>query len=325
MKMETKNMNSETKKKSSKKNSFYCDVCDYNCVSNFLWNQHVNTKKHKNAYLETYGNEVETPLETSSFKCSNCNKIYKNRSGLWKHKKTCDIEFCPEIKEPENENKSGISCVSEETIMNLIQENKDIKQMLYAQNETTNKLIDIIPKVNNNTTNNNNTINNNQKFNINIFLNEKCKDAIDIKDFISQIQLTLENLDFSRTQGLEAGLTNVIIENMNKLSLYERPIHCTDTKRETLYIKDDDKWEKDKDKTKIKEALKALNKNHFRLIKQWLDSNPDYMEDDTKQAYFAKILKTCGAVLDDEKIIKKICTSNYIKNHVKDLDENLIE
>ena len=112
---------------------------------------------------------------------------------------------------------------------------------------------------------------------------------------------------------------------MNKLSLYERPIHCTDTKRETLYIKDDDKWEKDKDKTKIKEALKALNKNHFRLIKQWLDSNPDYMEDDTKQAYFAKILKTCGAVLDDEKIIKKICTSNYIKNHVKDLDENLIE
>ena len=118
--METKNMKPETTTKYSKKNSFYCDVCDYNCVSKFLWNQHVNTKKHKNAYLETYGNEVETPLEISSFKCSNCNKIYKNRSGLWKHKKTCDIEFCPEIKEPENENKSGISSISEETIMNLI-------------------------------------------------------------------------------------------------------------------------------------------------------------------------------------------------------------
>lgn len=319
--METHNMNSETINKSSKKITYYCDVCDYSCSKNFLWKQHVNTNKHKSAYLETYGNEVETPYETSSFKCSNCSKIYKNRSGLWKHKKTCDIEFC---QETENYKKSIIGSINEETILNLIQENKEIKQMLYVQNETTNKLIDIIPKVNNNTTNNN-TINNNQKFNINIFLNEKCKDAIDIKEFISQIQLTLENLDFSRTQGLEAGLTNVIIENMNKLSLYERPIHCTDTKRETLYIKDDDKWEKDKDKTKIKEALKSLNKNHFKLIKQWLDNNPDYMEDNNKQAYFAKILKTCGAILNDEKIIKKICTSNYIKNHIKDLDENLIE
>ena len=111
---------------------------------------------------------------------------------------------------------------------------------------------------------------------------------------------------------------------MNKLSLYERPIHCTDTKRETLYIKDDDKWEKDKDKSKIKEALKALNKNHFRLIKQWLDANPNYMEDENKQAYFARILKTCGAVLDDEKIIRKFAHQLY-KNHINDLDENLIE
>jgi hypothetical protein len=302
--------------KSQKK--YNCEKCNYHTNGKKDFEKHLQTVKHKKQHWTT---DLQQEVNTNEFVCI-CGKIYNHRASLYNHKKICTYI---EEKQPENDNKSGISCVSEETIMNLIQENKDIKQMLYAQNETTNKLIDIIPKVNNNTTNNNNTINNNQKFNINIFLNEKCKDAIDIKDFISQIQLTLENLDFSRTQGLEAGLTNVIIENMNKLSLYERPIHCTDTKRETLYIKDDDKWEKDKDKTKIKEALKALNKNHFRLIKQWLDSNPDYMEDDTKQAYFAKILKTCGAVLDDEKIIKKICTSNYIKNHVKDLDENLIE
>jgi flagellar motility protein MotE (MotC chaperone) len=293
---------------------FICVNCGFKCDKKGDFNRHILTAKHKR--LNPTNEITSNTSNFTSHECP-CGKKYKHQSSLLKHKKTCTFI--------ENDNKSVIGSVSEETIMNLIQENKDIKQMLYAQNETTNKLIDIIPKVNNNTTNNNNTINNNQKFNINIFLNEKCKDAIDIKEFISQIQLTLENLDFSRTQGLEAGLTSVIIENMNKLSLYERPIHCTDTKRETLYIKDDDKWEKDKDKTKIKEALKALNKNHFRLIKQWLDSNPDYMEDDNKQAYFAKILKTCGAILDDEKIIKKICTSNYIKNHVKDLDENLIE
>ena len=292
---------------------FVCINCDFKCDKKGDFNRHILSAKHKRLN-ET--NEITSNTSNFTSHVCPCGKKYKHQSSLVKHKKACTFI--------ENDKKSIIGSINEETIINLIQENKDIKQMLYVQNETTNKLIDIIPKVNNNTTNNN-TINNNQKFNINIFLNEKCKDAIDIKEFISQIQLTLENLDFSRTQGLEAGLTNVIIENMNKLSLYERPIHCTDTKRETLYIKDDDKWEKDKDKTKIKESLKSLNKNHFKLIKQWLDNNPDYMEDNNKQAYFAKILKTCGAKLNDEKIIKKICTSNYIKNHIKDLDKNLIE
>tara|TARA_B110000977_G_scaffold200990_1_gene293507 strand:+ start:1676 stop:2605 length:930 start_codon:yes stop_codon:yes gene_type:complete len=307
-----KNFTSNTSNNTS---DFLCIRCEFKCDKKGDYNRHILTAKHKRL---NQTNEITSNTSNfTSHECP-CGKKYKHQSSLVKHKKICTFI--------ENDNKSVIGSINEETIMNLIQENKDIKQMLYVQNETTNKLIDIIPMVNNNTTNNNNnTINNNQKFNINIFLNEKCKDAIDIKEFISQIQLTLENLDFSRTQGLEAGLTNVIIENMNKLSLYERPIHCTDTKRETLYIKDDDKWEKDKDKTKIKEALKSLNKNHFKLIKQWLDNNPDYMEDSNKQAYFAKILKTCGAILHDEKIIKKICTSNYIKNHIKDLDEIFID
>ena len=296
---------------------YNCEKCNYHTNGNKDFEKHLLTAKHKRQH---WTKDLQQEINLNEFLCE-CGKIYNHRASLFNHKKKC---YIIEEKPPVNDKKSIIGSINEETILNLIQENKEIKQMLYVQNETTNKLIDIIPKVNNNTTNNN-TINNNQKFNINIFLNEKCKDAIDIKEFISQIQLTLENLDFSRTQGLEAGLTNVIIENMNKLSLYERPIHCTDTKRETLYIKDDDKWEKDKDKTKIKEALKSLNKNHFKLIKQWLDNNPDYMEDNNKQAYFAKILKTCGAILNDEKIIKKICTSNYIKNHIKDLDENLIE
>jgi len=296
---------------------YNCEKCNYHTNGKKDFDKHLLTAKHKKQH---WTKDLQQEVNLNEFLCE-CGKIYNHRASLFNHKKKC---YFIEEKSPENDKKTIIGSINEETIINLIQENKDIKQMLYVQNETTNKLIDIIPKVNNNTTNNN-TINNNQKFNINIFLNEKCKDAIDIKEFISQIQLTLENLDFSRTQGLEAGLTNVIIENMNKLSLYERPIHCTDTKRETLYNKDDDKWEKDKDKTKIKESLKSLNKNHFKLIKQWLDNNPDYMEDNNKQAYFAKILKTCGAKLNDEKIIKKICTSNYIKNHIKDLDENYIE
>tara|TARA_B110000444_G_scaffold82935_2_gene78380 strand:+ start:2251 stop:3213 length:963 start_codon:yes stop_codon:yes gene_type:complete len=306
--------------------NFSCIACNFNCGKAGDYNRHLLTAKHKILYM-TNGITSITQITSNdknsdSFDCL-CGKKYKHKSSLSKHKKSCAIVEYELNKN--NEKTLAIGSINEETIMKLIQENKDIKQMLYTQNETTNKLIDIIPKVINNTTTNNNIINNNQKFNINIFLNEKCKHAIDIKDFISQIQLTLENLDFSKKEGLEAGLTNVFIENMKKLSLYERPIHCTDTKRDTLYIKADDKWAKDTDKSKIKAALKTLNKSHFRLIKQWLDNNPNYMEDPSKQDYFARILKTCAGVFNDEKIIKKICTTNHIKTHINDLDENMVE
>ena len=287
---------------------FICVNCGFICDKKGDFNRHILTAKHKR--LNPTNEITSYTSNFTSHECP-CGKKYKHQSSLLKHKKTCTFI--------DNDNKSVISSVSEETIMNLIQENKDIKQMLYAQNETTNKLIDIIPKVNNNTTNNNNTINNNQKFNINIFLNEKCKDAIDIKEFISQIQLTLENLDFSRTQGLEAGLTNVIIENMNKLSLYERPIHCTDTKRETLYIKDDDKWEKDKDKTKIKEVIKKASNKNYTALKKWKDENPDFMDDEAKQIYYAKAMSAAGKPIDgvDEKIIKNVCKQTYVKEDIK--------
>ena len=152
----------------------------------------------------------------------------------------------------------------------LITENNDIKNLLVNQQRQLleqqkqigiqqKQLGDMVPKIGNNITNNN-TANIKQKFNINIFLNEQCKDAINMNDFIKQIQLTLDNLDFTKNNGLTEGLSNIFIENMNKLSLYERPLHCTDNKRETLYIKDNDSWEKDKNKNKIKEAIKSLKK-----------------------------------------------------------------
>ena len=173
----------------------------------------------------------------------------------------------------------------------------------------------------------NNTANFRQKFNINIFLNEKCKDALNMDEFIEQMQLTLNNLDITKSKGLVEGISNIFIENMNKLSLYERPLHCTDTKRDTLYIKDKDAWERDKDKTKIKEALQSLNKNHFKLIQEWIKENPDFKEVEEKQDYFAKLLKTCGTNLEgiSDKVIKKICTSAYLKDELKDLDEKIIE
>jgi hypothetical protein len=227
-------------------------------------------------------------------------------------------------------NETGASDINNTTIMKLFTENNDIKNLLIIQQqqimeqqkqlgEQQKQLIEFVPKLGN-ITNNNTHIK--QNFNINVFLNERCKNAINMNDFIKQIKLTLEDLDLTKNKGLEIGLSNAIIQTISKLSLFERPLHCTDPKRETLYIKDNDLWEKDSDKTKIKGALHNLNKAHFKLIQDWIAKNPDFKENDAKQDYFAYLLKTCSVNLKtiDDKIIKKICASNNLKTNLKEFE-----
>ena len=297
------------------KKKYECKCCDYFTDSKKDYNKHLLTAKHKKSLLAIESNEfVPKNPEIKFYICKKCDRNFKSQSGLWRHSKTCKFEECQEIKE---EQKSD-GKIDENLLL------QKVATFMENQNEQTNKMMEFIQNSNTITTNNN-TINNNQRFNINIFLNEKCKDAINMNDFIETIQLSLENLDFSKRHGLEEGLCKVFIENMNQLSLHQRPIHCTDIKRDTLYIKTDDVWKKDTDKSTIKDAIKSLNRNHFKLVKKWLDENPDYMEDDSKQDYFARLLKTCGATVDDEKVIRKLCNSNDLKNQIKYLDENLIE
>ena len=174
-----------------------------------------------------------------------------------------------------------------------------------------NQISELIPKVGNN---NNNNIQNN-KFNIQVFLNERCKDAINMSDFIKSIQVSLQQLDYTKQNGLVNGLSNVIIENMNKLGLYQRPIHCTDIKRESLYIKDDDNWEKDVNKEKIKKAIKDVSTKQFCALSKWTKENPDFQNNENKQNYYTHTLVAIAnnKQHNDDKIIKKLCTSSYIK------------
>ena len=192
-------------------------------------------------------------------------------------------------------------------------DNEEFKTILIKQQD---QISELIPKVGNNTIN---TVNNvNQRLNINIFLNEKCKDALNINDFVKQIEINLQDLDFAKQNGLEEGLSNAIIQNMNKLSLYERPLHCTDTKRETLYIKDNDIWEKDENKLKIKKIINDVSNKQFKSIKKWTEANPDFKENDIKQEYFAKVVSVLGKNSNtvDDKVLKKICNNAYLKNVV---------
>jgi hypothetical protein len=311
---------------------YECKSCHYNTYKKGDYGRHIQTEKHKH-------NELLINIsEKTSNKCyiCECGKTYKHNQSLYNHKKKCtfvnleisNIEAKNECNDIVNQNQNHN--INNNMILKLFTENNDIKNLLIIQQqqimeqqkqlgEQQKQLIEFVPKIGN-ITNNNTHIK--QNFNINVFLNERCKNAINMNDFIKQINLTLEDLDLTKNKGLEIGLTNAIIQTISKLSLFERPLHCTDPKRETLYIKDNDLWEKDSDKTKIKKALHNLNKAHFKLIQDWIAKNPDFKENDAKQDYFAYLLKTCSVNLKtiDDKIIKKICASNNLKTNLKQFE-----
>ena len=316
-----------TYEKSAKSANFFeCIICDFNTCKKCDFNRHLKTLKHKNNEI-LINNSHERA--NKMFACE-CGKVYKHNKSLYNHKKRCIVKTI-ELKEEEPPTSVIVNNNIDQTmIMRLISENNDIKNLLLMQQqqlleqqkqlgEQQRQLVEIVPKICNVT---NNTAHIKQNFNINVFLNEQCKNAINMNDFIKQIKLTLDDLDLTKNKGLEIGLSNAIIQSINKMSLFERPLHCTDTKRETLYIKDNDSWEKDSSKTKIKGALHNLNKAHFKLIQDWIAQNPDFKENDAKQDYFAYLLKTCSVNLKtiDDKIIKKICACNNLKENLKELE-----
>ena len=304
---------------------YYCECCDYLTYRKEHFNKHLLTAKHKymqksQKWLTTADEKVEKvenveKVETENFQniqtkeltCI-CGKSYKHRQSLFKHQQKCNY------KEPVCEERK--SEVSNELVLKLLEKLDDKDKMLISvvneNTELTKKMVEIAPNMGNN---NNNTINNNQKFNINVFLNEECKDAINMSDFLKSIEVSFEQLDYTKVNGLEKGITKVIMDNLNKLSKYERPIHCTDMKRETIYIKDDDRWEKDKDKEMIKKVInKTSNKNYTALV-NWKDENPNFMNYDEKQAYFARTISNIGKPISgvEDKIIKTLCKENYVK------------
>ena len=286
---------------------FNCEFCDYKSCRESQYNRHLLTAKHIRKQMET--NSFQKVPDLLSCECG---RSFKTKSGLWKHKKTCKNK--ENLDEIVKQHGSGIS---EELVLKLINESNEIRNTLIKENqELRSQISEMIPKLSSITNvTNNNTTNNNQNFNIQVFLNEQCKDAINMSDFIKSIEVSLEQLDFTTNNGLANGLSKTIMDNMNKLSVYERPLHCTDVKRETLYIKEDDKWEKDKDKSKIKHAIKKASNKNYNALKTWKEENPDFQDSESKQHYFAHTISTIGKPVQsvDEKVIKKICSNTYLK------------
>jgi hypothetical protein len=306
-----------TKKSAKIRSEFVCINCNYATCDKKDYNKHIATAKHKNnTNVDILLTASEKKSELLAEIICNCGKKYKSRQGLYAHKKKCIFLQNANIVDSSNNELTLASDLTNDLIINLLNDNKEMREIIIKQQDQMmkqqNQISEMLPKIGNNFITNNN---NNNKFNIQVFLNERCKDAINMSDFIKSIQVSLQQLDYTKQNGLVNGLSNVIIENMSKLGLYQRPIHCTDLKRESLYIKDDDNWEKDINKEKIRKAIKDVSTKQFCALSKWTKENPDFQNNEYKQNYYTHTLVAIANTKDnnEEKIIKKLCNSSYIK------------
>ena len=292
---------------------YYCKACDYGCSRKFLWEQHLGTRKHKSA-TEATDYQPENMQNSSLHVCEYCGREYKQRSGLWRHKKKCQpvktdaVTATEELVLTENTNDN------DDTDMRLL-----VKEMMThmrtqaEQLQAQNKIIsDMIPKMGSN---------NNNRFNINVFLNEQCKDALDMSDFLESLQIQLRDLDYIRDNGLMEGISTVFIKGLNQLDTFKRPIHCTDVKRETLYIKDGGEWDRDTGKERLKTAIDTVANKHRIALADWESKNPNWQQSESKKdEYLLLVQSLMGDIQEgngENKIIKTIAKNTIIDDKVK--------
>ena len=281
---------------------FLCNKCDYICFRKSDFIKHLATDKHNGNGLETFGNQNSQKLSTK-FECI-CGKGYKNRSGLWKHKRICVESLHDKIMTNDN---ADIVC-------ELVKQNKELKDLLVEQN---NKILEVVKEgkiINNNNTNN--TMKNH--FNLNFFLNEKCKDAVNIQDFVNSLHLQLNDLEETGRIGYINGITKIFVKGLQEMDVCKRPIHCSDLKREVLYVKDKDKWEKDNGNEKLKKAIRVVSNKNAQQVYKWGVNNPEYKNSDSKKndEYLKLVNVSMGGSTTEEeyKNVDKIA-----KNIVKEV------
>ena len=309
-------------KTSKNESKYYCKTCDFESRGKSDWTRHLGTSKHLNQPKSTIVNDIsteetiKTTVNSSLFVCKNCSKSYKDRSGLWRHSKICkeivsNIETIPREQEQIETNQTQPNLETTEVIMAVLKDNKELKSMLAEQNNKILELISAKNTITNNITNNK-TVNN--QFNLNLFLNETCRDAMNINEFIENIQIQTKELENVGINGYVTGITDIILSRLKQLDVSKRPLHCTDIKRETLYIKDQNEWNRDtEEKTKIKTMITKVAKKNLKQIPVWREQNPECKEPENEKYDFCiKMMRnSLGEIGDeqiklDEKIIKNI-------------------
>lgn len=301
-------------KKTHEKPLYFCELCDFKTSNKKDFTRHSKTAKHINSVLIQQNSTeiIKKPINNHNYICQ-CGKKYKDRTGLWKHRKSCNLTQLNTDNMSSidiNNDMSNINNTSDinvltNTMMQLIKQNQEFKEIIIelAKKDTT-------------TNNNNNTINNNnnQKFNLNFFLNNTCKDAMNMSEFIENIEVQFEDIENIGRNGYVTGMTEMILSRIKNLDITKRPVHCTDVKRETMYIKDNNEWERDTpDNKKLQKMISMIAKRNYATIPLWRNEHPESEDMNNPMYNFnIDILRNVlgdvgdGQIRLDKKIIKNI-------------------
>ena len=306
--------------KSCKKvaSKFYCKKCDYGCSNKYNFNKHLSTTKHK---METDGNILET--QKLRFICP-CGKTYKTRGGLFKHKKKCpSIVEKPDVSKVAKTNLIKSTNVDEQSIN--VDDQLKILEKKTRLAELNLKIAEINQgQIVNQTINNTNNTNNNMT--INVFINEHCKNAMNLTDFVDNVKISLADLEYTNQHGYAKGISNIFIKQLEDIPVTKRPIHCSDKKRMQFYVKEEDEWKKDEKQENMDKAIDKISGKQFSRLKEWEKMHPDFLTNEKLTKIYLELCNMAGVAVDDpatNKNIKKQI-SNSVKLNKEDMKNEII-
>ena len=292
---------------------FNCNKCNFQCSKKSEWSRHTLTLKHQNADKRLTLADKKTPKNAKLFKCE-CGNTYKHRQSLYKHQINC------------------FNCVGDnnkQLIDGVVEHNSITEKMIdliMSKNqeflsEFMDKMVHIMPSVHHTDNSTTNTTNNNQ-FNINMFLNEQCKNAMNIGDFIRSLPITAQHFENTKNNGLTDTLTNMMVDGLNNMEVVERPIHCTDQKRKVMYVKDNDKWERDNNHKIITKNVSDLAKIQRTMVKLWQEEHPNFKTEEYLQTDLTNILFNLFTSVEENKkelskIFKAVTDTTYLDDDMK--------
>ena len=337
----------------SEQYKYECKLCYFLSCNKTNYNKHLETIKHKKQVILTermlklqHDKPSAEYLIENKYMCK-CGKKYKHKQSLYNHRKTCNglteevqkqlndqvqKRVQKKVQEQLNEEvqkqvEEQVQKQVEEQVQKQVEEQvqKQVEEQVQVQEKVNEKLIEFykeelkeLRKENSELEKVTNITNNNQTFNLNCFLNDTCKDALSIQEFVKSLRLSLSHLDYSVDNGGEKGVINILKEGLMELDIDKRPIHCTDIKRETLYIKDTDNgWEKNSSNNKIKSAIGHVQHKYVHLIKEWEENNPLWLEDKELMDKFYKYADERYKDIDEKKVIKDIAKITTIDKKIE--------
>lgn len=297
-------------------NTYVCETCDFTCRSRKAYNQHVKTSKHRIAIGDTVTKDDDV------VKCHGCGGIYGSRTSLWRHKKECPAKAVTETTNGDNmiPSREQVESLIDTTILaEVLRETRTLREAFVEQtktienlrleNERQHRIIEeTLPSLGSNITNvtNNNFSNN---FNVNVFLNEKCKNALNLSDFVNSIIVQVEDLEKTKSIGYVRGVTDIIVRNLRQLDIYSRPIHCSDPVQEIMYVKNDDIWHQDEEsKPMVRGAISAVAKKQLCRVKDWEAKNPSWIDSEKGSAEYIQMVRhvTSSTSNEEQKIVRNI-------------------